>query len=482
MKNIYLLLILLLSSAAYAAYDEASLCKELDVKFEQADYLIKTFNDHRGAYTVVKHSPINYRQNGTRNASLQCLDTYKDRWIYLLYKNDQFGSLEQLFRQDETNPLLARYLGDISKKHKRSEQALTYYRQYVTLTKKPDPKVLEYIKSGGLIAYKSKWAKHLNPGGDIPTGKFKNIFFDTKTKKVFKTTYSDTIDIRANIKIFGQNTIDAASYHVGYFKVEQETPYTILLRAGAKACRVVVDGRLLTEQTRYQKPYTFSKGVHKIEIEYLNRNYFYDLHFSMTPHQKRYSNDELKQRFANQNYDVWVINYQPLRKGTNSGGSVNYEPGARTPEITLKNSAKPVLLILQSSGKVEWRLKNTRNVKAIVVGSHNESLDSVKTDRKHTIYHAERSFKAADYKAANHRCIGSILVGGSPFLRLNDDVSKLFGRPVLAYTYSRKQRFEAPQEIIDPKEVRQMQVTYDQAKQECGQSKLGKAINKKGGK
>lgn len=133
MKKLWILL-LTLGSVIYANSQEAKVCQEAKEKFEQIDYLLENFNEERGAFAIFNRSRISYHFKNTKT-NYKCLDEYKNRWLYLLYKNNKRYPLENLYRTDKTNYLIPLYLGHLSKDNKNTQKALDYYNNYIKLKK-----------------------------------------------------------------------------------------------------------------------------------------------------------------------------------------------------------------------------------------------------------------------------------------------------------------------------------------------------------
>jgi len=479
MNKLFILLLLLLS-VTQADIQEEKICKEANEKFEQINYLLDKHNEVRGAYAIFERSSMGrYFTNPRKN--YKCLKQYKKKWLYLLYKNSKRYPLQNLYKTDKSNYLIPLYLGHIAKESKDTYKALEYYNSYIALKKENlDKEVLKYIKSGGLIPYKSKWAKELNPSGEASSEKFKNIFFSLKNKKIFKTTHTDELNILSVAKLYGHNTFDASSYHIKNFYLDKEGTYNISLRTGnSRACRVIIDGMLFSEQNRFQKKYTFTKGLHKIEIEFLNRNSSYDLHFDMTPYQKRYSNKELKEVFKEQEFELIFVNYSPVYSNSHKSGGLQLKMETKSPEVTIKESKKPVVLILQSTKKVNWRLKNSKYLKAVIVGRHSNLTDTLTADKKDvTIYHSKSSFKAGKLLPENCRCIGAggIYLCNSSFLSTSKRIEKLLSKSLTGYTFSTTEKFSVPQESVDTEKLKKLREKIEQDKKTCKETQIDKVF------
>lgn len=479
MKKLWVLLLFI--SVIWADKQEDKMCQETKEKFEQIDYLLNEFNETHKALVIFDRSKIKYNFENAR-ASYKCIAQYKNKWLYLLYKNKRAYVLKNLYRTDKNNYLLPLYIGHIARDNHHRKKALEYYSKYMALKKEDiDKDVLKYIKSGGLMPYKSKWGEKLNPSGEIPRDKLKNIFFSLKNKKPFKETYTKELNIDAIGTLYDHKTSDIGSYHVGNFYFDKNETYNItLVTAHAKDYRVIIDDMLISKQRNsghFEKKYTFTKGLHKIEIELLNRDVMYKVNFGMTINQKRYSDKELHSLFKNQNFELYLINYQPSYKGSYRSGGLQLKKETKSPEVTIKNSSKPAVLILQSTTKVHWKIINAHKIKAIIVGKHSTLADTLTVDKKNIpIYHTKSSFRAKEIMPKNCRCVGAggMYLCDNAFLRQHDKVEKLFGKPLNGYTYTNDEKFIVPfeQVHVDKLNVLKEKIAHD--KRVCKETQIDK--------
>lgn len=87
-------------------------------------------------------------------------------------------------------------------------------------------------------------------GQNNSTPMVKHLAKSLKDKKVFKTTYTKEINIQSHAKLYGNQTSDIGSYHVGSFYFDKNATYNISLKAGhARACRVIIDDMIFSEKT-----------------------------------------------------------------------------------------------------------------------------------------------------------------------------------------------------------------------------------------
>lgn len=466
----------------FANADKEKLCTKVDHTFKQIHFLLDQFDDTSGAYHLFKESRLKsiFSKNDQAN---QCVSKQYNTWYYLLYKNNQRYTLSSLSQSNPTNYLIPLYLGHLARDNDQKEKALSYYQNYIELKKTDiEPQVQEYIQSGGLKPYISKWAQHLNSNQEIPKEKFKNIFFGIKDKKIFKTTYTNKLNFLQFSKVHGHDTTDTASYHVGNFYIPKNGDYTLSLNTSrAKACRVIIDEMLLSERTSFQKQFRFSKGFHKIEIELLNKDTTFELSFAFTPHQKRYAIQDIQRSLPKKPFKIYLVNYQPNYQGeSTSNGGFKIKKESKSPELLLEDSDQPIILILQSTTQVNWKIKNSKQVHTVIIGKHSSLSDTFSADTtiKH-LYHAEENFRAKEFLPDLQKCqcvSSSFFLCDDSFLRQSEKIEKLFNHRVNAYTYSTKDLFLVPQEIVKENILKDFKQKLDHEKKLCQETKLDKIL------
>ncbi|MDD3343460.1 MAG: hypothetical protein PHR87_07795 [Sulfurospirillaceae bacterium] len=120
------------------------------------------------------------------------------------------------------------------------------------------------------------WGNIVNPDGKIPANTFKRIYFNIKTKQILQTDVVKTpfmditqdIDCATRYKI---TTEEFAGYFVGKVDFKTTVQKNIVVRSSDLAnVRVIIDGKIVCENKCHDVAYTFEKGRHTIEIEYLN--------------------------------------------------------------------------------------------------------------------------------------------------------------------------------------------------------------------
>ncbi len=124
---------------------------------------------------------------------------------------------------------------------------------------------------------------------------------------------------------------------------------------GRAEARIIIDGNVIySGEEQPVIPYTFEKGRHKIEVEYINNWHTTDFFVSICPKEKIHSSDEVKEilsKHLSDNTKIWYVGvYESNHKD-------------HVTEVVLQKSANPVILILTSSGAVNWKISNPHKVK-----------------------------------------------------------------------------------------------------------------------
>lgn len=212
------------------------------------------------------------------------------------------------------------------------------------------------------------WGSIVNPSGEIPTNKFKRIYFNAETKKVLKTDfvqkpYMDITKDKDFAKRYNITNKEFAVYLVGNIDFEKTVQKNIAVRSAHSAnVRVIVDGNIICENKCYDTNYTFEKGRHTIEIEYLNGIEFFHwakIYVSFVDIYEYYSKKETQhalQKFLTSSTKLWYLAlYEPI----NPTEDVHLE---------LQDSQEPTVLFISSYRAVHFVIHNVKkaNLKAII--------------------------------------------------------------------------------------------------------------------
>lgn len=375
-KAILLLLPLLLS--AYG-YNPNEICKKIERGMAEAKMIDQTFHDADNALLLMQ-------QNGTslfyRKPECMKEKTYMDYFDqYALLqtratKRPDPRSLEQLIKKYPQHLLFYKAAGKVYEKNyhryknqKAKEKALTYYKQYIALSKKqgvtPDAAIVDYVKTGGLRRAKTTWGKYLNPQGEAPLGRFKAFYISTEApKKIIASEEVDTISVNYPYKEFhGIDSYHFGGYWVGKLAFGQKTQKVFYLAQSNSTTRIIVDGYVLYDgRGNAEIPYTFTKGTHTIEVEFLNKWHTTQLSVKLFDKIKKLDTQALKKSL------------QPLVTAqTRFYYAGVYESRRKDQSITLtiEKIDAPIILLLQSYDAVTWVVNNPYKVpiKAIILHS-----------------------------------------------------------------------------------------------------------------
>ncbi|WP_373036848.1 hypothetical protein [Sulfurimonas sp.] len=218
---------------------------------------------------------------------------------------------------------------------------------------------------------KTTWGAQLNPKNIIPTNKFKAFYINTnKPKKVIASQEMDKVSINYNSNHFHNiDSKDFGGYWVGNFTYKKTEDMQISISQSWAKTRIIIDGMVIYEGTNNgQVPFTFTKGKHKIEVEFINNWHTTNFMVNIQKKEKKYTSKEIKKelkRHTSKNSDVFFVGV--------------YESKKNNQTITLKiaKHSKPVILVLSSYDSVGWIIKNPHKVKieAIVYSAHKPGVE-----------------------------------------------------------------------------------------------------------
>lgn len=223
------------------------------------------------------------------------------------------------------------------------------------------------------IPYKAKntWGKNLNPKNKIPSNKFKAFYINTnEPKRVISSEEVNKVSINYPYnKFHGISSKDFGGYWVGNFSYDKEKTMDISISQSWSKTRIIVDGMVIYEGGNNKTiPYTFSKGKHKIEVEYVNNWHTTNFMISIQQQNKLYSIKELKKELKNtmsKKSDILFVGA--------------YTSDNKDQSITLKiaKMKNPVVLILNSYDSVDWIIKNPHKVviEAIIYHAYKPGVD-----------------------------------------------------------------------------------------------------------
>ena len=386
-QNIYLFLLLPLLLLSQP-YNKDEVCEKARVAVEQAKLIHKRFNDPRNALLFLNATDfrnITYRKPACMNDKeyLSYLDYFSS--LDADPKNIQYnyGSLIEQFIRKYPDHLYFYKAAGLSyenqyKQHKNirdKEKSLKYYKKYISLAKKKniraDKKIVAYIDAGGLRKAKSTWGKHLNPKNIIPKGRFQAIYINTKNpKKIVASEVVENVSVNyAYNKFHGIESQHFGAYWVGKFYYPKETKKMIYISQSRATTRVIIDGYVVYDgENRRGVAYTFTKGEHTIEVEYLN--HWHTTRISMRIMKKviKLNETELQKALSKVITKDTKFNYVGVHESDNKKNTI---------ALRVQKSKEPVVLLLRSARAISWKISNTTGVKiqAIVVKSSSPESD-----------------------------------------------------------------------------------------------------------
>ena len=217
----------------------------------------------------------------------------------------------------------------------------------------------------------STWGEYLNPKGTVPKNRFQAFYINTKEPQ--KVIASETVDkVSVNYpydKFHGIKSEDFGGYWVGNFSYDKETPLQIGVSQSWSKTRIIIDGTVVYEGGGNARvPYTFAKGKHRVEIEYINNWHTTGFMVTIAPEKKTYGAAEIKRLLAEHTSKQSKVLYAGVYESRNKEQTVT---------LKLAKSTVPVVLVLSSYDAVEWIVKNPHRVKieAVVYGAYKPGVE-----------------------------------------------------------------------------------------------------------
>ncbi|MFT7859672.1 MAG: hypothetical protein ABXS93_01920 [Sulfurimonas sp.] len=312
---------------------------------------------------------------------------------------------------------------------------------------------------------KKTWGKYLNPKNNIPINKFKAFYIDTNhPKKLIASEIVNKVAVNYPWKDF--HNIDAKNfggYWVGNFIFKETKEQELSVSQSWARTRVIIDGMVVYEGGSNKKfKHKFTKGKHKIEVEYVNNWHTVGFMFTMKDKEKLYSigeiQKELQQKTSKNSVVVFAGAYESKRKDQS---------------ITLKlaRSKKPVVLVLNSYDAVRWIIKNPYKVKlqAIVYAAHKPGVEiSGKNIKSIPLYHSKRAIGAYKMKRSC-TCVN----GGADFhcegiepLKVLQNIENVIGKKVFGYSVAYgMETVILPNTLINKKKIAEFKLAQKQNEQ-----------------
>ncbi|WP_321779493.1 hypothetical protein [Sulfurimonas sp.] len=327
-----------------------------------------------------------------------------------------------------------------------------------------------YQKQNLPIKAKITWGKYLNPKNKIPTNKFKAFYINTnKPRKVIASEIVPKVSVNYPYSEFHDiKSEDFGGYWVGNFTYDKTQKMHLSTSQSWAKTRIIIDGMVIYEgSNNSQIPFTFTKGKHKIEVEYVNNWHTTNFKLVIKEKEKKYSSRELKKELKKYNLkDSQVLFVGAYKSDTKSQSTI----------LKIAKSSKPIILVLNSYHSIEWIIKNPYKVKikAVVYSSRHSGV-VIKGDISKSIPILQYQNTLGSY-SMEKKCI--CVNGGASFhcegrnaLNVLKDIKKVIGKKVFGYsTKHRADTLMVPNTIFDTKKKKELEkeiVKNEKLRKDC---------------
>jgi hypothetical protein len=220
-----------------------------------------------------------------------------------------------------------------------------------------------------IVATSSEWGQHLNPEALAPNNLFKVFYINIKTPdKVVATDFSKSASVNYIYnQLHGIPSEDFGAYWVGNFEFKAETKRAITVAQSHAETKIYIDGENVFGQSNKKGfLYTFTKGLHTIEVEHINHWHTTDLMVNILPPVPLSTSTE-----------AMVAIEDVVRQGAVKYWFASVYESNRMDhqiEIDLQQSDTPVILFLSSYGPVNWVINDTdeTQLKTILYSSYKQ--------------------------------------------------------------------------------------------------------------
>lgn len=211
----------------------------------------------------------------------------------------------------------------------------------------------------------------------IPTNKFRAFYMDKNSPK--KIQYSEVVDaLSLTYSHEPFHTILADNFlglWIGNFTFEKETHLNINVSVSWAHIKITDNGKIIYEGgDSSQIEHVFSKGTHKIEVEYINNYGQVDVNMGFIKSVPMLD-ENITRSLITPDTNVYLF------------GGYESERNDHGVDFVLQNSSRPTVLFLSSYETINYTIRNVRGgkLKAIIYNS-NEPLGEIKTDSDIPIY------------------------------------------------------------------------------------------------
>lgn len=218
----------------------------------------------------------------------------------------------------------------------------------------------------GSLAARGTWGDHLNPGGEVPTGRFRAFYISTdEPRRVRGTAEMDEIQVNYSWSdLHGIDSEKFGAYFAGRLVFPEATAHEISLALGHAEARLVIDGHEVAKVTSNEVlTYQFPAGEHLVEVEYLNHWHTTEFRVAMEPVRRTYTLAQARRaldEILEGDEEVWYVGVYEAEA-----------PDAVLP-VTLVSSGRPLVLVLSSYSALTWDLTGNPGVgvRAVVYGAY----------------------------------------------------------------------------------------------------------------
>lgn len=211
---------------------------------------------------------------------------------------------------------------------------------------------------------KTSWAQKLGITS-IPENAFSAVYFnqDNPQQVVFRETVPN-ISINYAYDYFqGLDSQKFMGLWIGKKTFEQDTPMSLQFDFSWAQLRIWVDGKIIFSQRHGENgtpqeqtlDYTFTRGEHTIEVEYINHWHTTNFALNFIPQQTIETSRTMGEKIRQANYSV-------VRAEVYESAKLNNHL-----KVQIPNTSKPTVLLLSSHRKVFWEVESNPNLAMIVI-------------------------------------------------------------------------------------------------------------------
>jgi len=227
----------------------------------------------------------------------------------------------------------------------------------------------------------NSWAEILKVDNDqVPLNKFRAFYMQLQNPN--KVIYSEEVTrpsiLYSRKEKFHNITPDHfMGFWTGNFEFDKTTSKELTLSVSWAKVKLLIDNEIVYEGGDSKIiPYVFQKGKHHIEIEYSNNYGQVDFLFDMLDSVKEI--DDSFRSLIKPNTKIYLLStYGSWRED-------------HTLNVQLEDSDDPIVLFISSYEPIHWKIKNSKNLIAVVYSAY-DAGSKITTDNVNTkIYHDKK--------------------------------------------------------------------------------------------